>query len=224
MITSKILGLFIGKPRAFRGDEMSSIGRTETFSPIFLSKKGLDGDIFADSKHHGGADKALHIYPVEHYHHWQQMLGDHNLLQTAGAFGENISAAGMTEDLIYIGDRFQIGQAIIECSHGRQPCWKIEHYFGRKNMVADILTHGHCGLYFRVIKEGPIAKDDHIIQIERASPIADEGLRRWTVAQIFNLLYSGQHKNRQEDLHDVIKVNALADAWKQRAKSLIKSR
>lgn len=222
MIVSQILGLYTGKPRAFRGDEMSSIGRTETHGPIFLSKMGLLGDKFADSKHHGGADKALHIYPFEHYRRWQQMLGDHDLLKSAGAFGENISATGMTEDIIYIGDRFEIGDAIIECSHGRQPCWKIEHYFGRKNMVADILQHGHCGLYFRVIKEGMIAKDDRIVQIQAAGVSDANAPRRWSVAKLFHLLYSDQHQKHQDDLRDLMALDALAEAWKKRVQSLIK--
>lgn len=215
MIKSKILGLYIGKPQQFRGAEQSSIGRTETYAPVFLSKMGLDGDQVADTKNHGGTDKALHLYPIEHYDRWRNILGDHDMLNRAGAFGENISADAMTEDKIKVGDQFKIGDAIIECSHGRQPCWKIEHHFGQKQMVIDILKHGHCGLYFRIVQEGVICAADIIEQIK----IADHD---WTVAKIFNLLYSDDHANRQDDLYQLLGVKTLASAWKKRAQSLIK--
>lgn len=181
-----------------------------------LTKDGLEGDHVADTKNHGGPDKALHLYPYEHYQYWRNKLGDHKLLNSAGAFGENISALGLTEPCVKIGDRFTIGQAIIELSHGRQPCWKIEHRFERKNMVADILANGHCGLYFRVVEGGNIAKGDRITQISTAD-------HDWTVSRIFNLLYSGQHKNdeAQQCLHQLLALDSLADAWKRRTQSLI---
>lgn len=228
MIISEILGLYIGKPKLLRAhdgakdDEYSSIGRTETNKRLYLSKMGLAGDEFADPKHHGGIDKALHIYPFEHYRHWNDILGDHDLLQSAGSFGENISASGMTEDKICVGDHFQMGDAIVECSHGRQPCWKIEAQFKRKNMVANIIQHGHCGIYFRVIQEGYIGKGDMIRQVENKAmeDMANES-KRWSIAQIFHLLYSGAHLDRQDDVHSLIALPALAEAWKKRARALI---
>lgn len=216
MITSEILGLFIGKPLRFRDKEHSAIARSPFLGPVMLSENGLEGDQVADTKNHGGPDKALHLYPYEHYPYWRKKLGGHQLLDSAGAFGENISALGLTEDIVKIGDRFQMGKAVIELSHGRQPCWKIEHRFERKQMVADILTNGHCGLYFRVVRSGEVEKGDLIEQIY--SP--DHG---WTVQRVFQLLYSGQHKNEkgQQSLSQLLELDSLADAWKNRARSLI---
>jgi len=184
MLVSHISSLFIGKPKKFRGDgEYSSISRSLTQGPILLTETGLAGDQVADTINHGGPDKALHLYPLEHYDYWRSKLGPHRLLEQAGAFGENISANDLSEDKVKIGDRFQIGKAIIEISHGRQPCWKIEHHFGVKKMVSDILKTGYCGLYFRVIQNGLIAQGDKIEQINNLD-------HDWTVQRVFMLLYS----------------------------------
>ena len=216
MIKSKILNLFFGRPLKFRDQEFSSIARKEVEGSIRLSKDGLDGDQVADTKNHGGPDKALHLYPYEHYQYWRNKLGAHQLLDQAGAFGENISALGLCEDKVKIGDRFAIGQSIIEISHGRQPCWKIEHHFDRKNMVVDILRNGNCGIYFRVLQEGVITKGDTIDQIYSPN-------HQWTVLRVFEHLFFGQHKTdkSQASLHQLMALDSLADAWKKRVQSLI---
>jgi len=216
MIKSKILNIFVGKPKFFRGQVRSSIARAPVSSSINLFYNGLDGDEVADNKNHGGPDKALHLYPFEHYQYWQDKIGDHPLLEQAGAFGENISALGLTEDKVKIGDQFQIGEAIIELSHGRQPCWKIEHHFNEKNMVKDIFSTSHCGLYFRVINEGKIDTGDMIEQIYTSC-------HDWSVKKTFQTIFSGQYKdqNIQYDLQNLIELDTLAGVWKSKAKSLI---
>lgn len=213
MIKSNVSHLFIGQPRPFRGETYSSMSREESHASILLTKMGLEGDACADTESHGGLDKALHIYPFEHYDLWRSLIGDHPMLDKGCAFGENITANGMTEDKIKVGDQFIIGEAIIECSHGRQPCWKIEHNFGLKNMVSSIIKHGHCGLYFRVLKEGTIKQGDVIEQVH--SPEHD-----WTVSRIFSLLFGGRHKEFPEQLDQLIALEPLAEAWKRRVKSL----
>ncbi len=214
MIKSKISHLFIGGPRPFRGDTYSSMRREESAAPLLLTKMGLEGDSCADTENHGGADKALHLYPSEHYDLWRSLIGDHPMLDTVCAFGENISARNMIEDRIKVGDQFIIGDAMIECSHGRQPCWKIEHNFGLKNMVSSIIKHGHCGLYFRMLKEGVIQQGDIIEQVY--SPEHD-----WTISKIFSLLFAGGYRANPEQLEELIALEPLAEAWKSRAKSLM---
>lgn len=206
--------MYIGRPRPFRGDTYSSMRREESAAPLLLTKMGLERDSCADTENHGGVDKALHIYPSEHYELWRSLIGDHPILDKGCAFGENISASGMIEDRIKVGDQFTIGDAVIECSHGRQPCWKIEHNFELKNMVSNIIKHGHCGLYFRVLKEGVIKQGDTIEQVH--SPEHD-----WAISKIFSLLFTGGHKAYPEQLEQLIALEPLAEAWKSRAKSLM---
>jgi len=216
MISSRIDALFTGKPKQLSPDgKKSSIARSPTGGPVMLRTEGLDGDEVADKFSHGGPDKALHLYPAEHYPFWIEKLGGHPLLRQSGAFGENISATGLTEERIKIGDKFRVGNALIEVSHGRQPCWKIDHHFGVKGLSKQVIKTKRCGLYFRVLEEGKIAPGDAIEQIYAA----DHG---WSVARVFNLLIAGGHTadGAALQLKEIIQLEPLARVWRDRARGL----
>ena len=223
MITSTIEALLIGGPVPFRSDgAFSTIGsRIDVAAPVQLTSLGFAGDKVGDPTVHGGHDKAVHFYPVEHYAAWADDFGKshaapHLLLQRLGGFGENIAALGMTEDLVRIGDRFRIGSALVEISQGRQPCWKIDHHFGVKGMTAGVIRTGRSGYYFRVIEEGLVAPDDVIEQVERAG-------HGWTVERAFQMLIGGLHKavGAQTALKELTELEPLADNWRARAAQLL---
>jgi MOSC domain-containing protein YiiM len=170
---------------------------------------------------HGGSDKAVHFYPAEHYPAWRAdfakaKLDPHPHLERLGGFGENISASGMSEDKVHIGDRFRIGGALVEISQGRQPCWKIDHHFGMKGMAAGVIRTGRSGYYFRVIEEGLVAPDDRMEQIERAN-------HGWTVQRAFQLLIAGMHKapGAVQALKELSMLEVLAKNWRERAVRLL---
>ena len=221
MIISQIDDLFIGGPKPFRSDgTMSAMARESVSIPVMLRKLGFDGDQVADPTVHGGVDKAVHFYPAEHYPRWiayfaQAGIGPHPLLEASGAFGENISASGLTEDKVKIGDRFRIGKALVEVAQGRQPCWKIDHHFGVRGLSGAVITSGRCGLYFRVIEEGAVAPMDLIEQV-------DEAKHYWTVERTFKLLIGGGHKavGAKADLIALSKLETLAETWRLRAAKL----
>jgi MOSC domain-containing protein YiiM len=226
MNTSKIDALLVGRPVPFRGDgAVSSIGsRMLAQGPVQLTSMGFAGDKVGDPTVHGGTDKAVHFYPVEHYAAWaddfrKSHAEPHPHLQRLGGFGENIAATGMTEDLVYIGDRFRIGSALVEISQGRQPCWKIDHHFGVKGMTAGVIRTGRSGYYFWVIEEGLVAPGDMIEQVERAR-------HGWTVERAFQMLIGGLHKVEGSDvaLRELVEMEALADNWRARALQLLTSR
>lgn len=223
MITSAIDALLTGAPVSFRGEgEDSSIGaRVRAEAAIRLSPTGFEGDRVGDPAVHGGADKAVHFYPGEHYPVWQADFAGsgrdpHPHLGRLGGFGENISALGMTEDKVQIGDRFRIGTALVEISQGRQPCWKIDHHFGVRGMMAAVIETGRSGYYFRVLEEGLVAPDDSIEQIERAR-------HGWTVERSFQLLIGGLHKTPGADaaLRELAALETLAANWRHRALKLL---
>jgi len=93
--------------------------------------------------------------------------------------------AGLTEDMVHIGDRFRLGTSLIEVSQPRQPCWKIDHRFGHKGMVARIVSTGRCGWYFRVIESGDVTAGD---SLERVAI----GAAEWSVARVFQALVAGK--------------------------------
>lgn len=220
MIVSQIDTLLIGGPKPFRADgTMSAMAREPVGRPVMLRKLGFDGDQVADPAVHGGADKAVHFYPPEHYPKWiAQFTAEgfsHPLLEYPGAFGENISASGLTEDKIRVGDRFRVGMALVEISQGRQPCWKIDHHFGVHGLTVAVIKTGRCGGYFRVIEEGEIAPGDVIEQVERAD-------HDWTVERVFKLLIGGGHRaaGASAELSALAALETLAESWRGRAAKL----
>lgn len=220
MILSQIDVLLIGRPKPFRADgTMSAMAREPVDRPVLLRKLGFEGDEVADPMVHGGVDKAVHFYPAEHYPKWIAHFAADGfavpLLDQAGAFGENISASGLTEDSLRIGDRFRIGRALVEVAQGRQPCWKLDHHFGVHGLSGAVIGCGRCGGYFRVIEEGEVAPGDTIRQVHQAG-------HDWTVARTFELLIAGGHKaaDALPDLQLLGQLETLADTWRIRAAKL----
>lgn len=174
-----------GTARPFNGAELSAIQKRPQEGPVQIHAEGLAPDEQADRRVHGGPEMALHLYPLDHHAWWRGEIGDHPLLDEPGSFGSNLALRGLTEDQVHIGDRFACGTALIEISQPRQPCWKIEHRFGQKGMVAAIVRSGRCGWYFRVIEAGEVAAGE---SLERVSI----GAAEWSVARVFRALVAGK--------------------------------
>lgn len=211
-----VTALLIGRPRPFRGEEMSAIARTPVNGAVWLGPTGFEGDEVANKEAHGGPDKALHHYALDHYPWWRARLGDHPLLDAPGAFGENLSTEGLVETELRIGDRFRLGDALVELSHGRQPCWKLDHRFGvkgRDSVMAAIVASGRCGFYYRVLEPGMVAPGDTMA-------LTECGDERWSVARAFALLVGGGHKAEPAAVRELATLPALAEAWRSRAAKL----
>lgn len=221
MILTQIDTLLIGGPKPFGADgEMSAMARVAVDRPVMLRRLGFEGDQVADPSVHGGVDKAVHFYPAEHYPKWiAHFAGEgisHLLLDNAGAFGENISASGLTENKVRIGDRFRIGKALVEVAQGRQPCWKIDHHFGERGLTGAVIKTGRCGGYFRVIEEGEVAPEDRIEQVEQAG-------HDWTIERVFKLLIGGGHQGEgaKSELKALAALETLAESWRSRSAKLV---
>jgi MOSC domain-containing protein YiiM len=214
MIRTPLDHVLIGTPKPFGdGGEMSAIAKIPADRPLMLGFEGLEGNQVADPIHHGGRDKAVHLYPIEHYPFWQNKYPDIDVLERPGAFGENFSCAGLTEDLLCLGDIFRVGEALIECSHARQPCWKLNHRFGRSDALKAVVRTGKSGSYFRVLEEGRVTAGDELVQQEQ--PLPD-----WPLDRLFGLIVGGQHKDRAGDLKALSLNPVLAEAWRIRAAQL----
>lgn len=209
----QVEALLTGMPVPFRNGEMSAIAKRPVNGPVRIGFLGLEGDHQADPVHHGGTDKAVHLYVLDHYPFWRDFTGGHALLDAPGAFGENIAASGLDEHAICLGDRFRLGAALLEVSHGRQPCWKIDHRFGRKDMTAAIVGNHKCGVYFRVIEEGEAEAGTDMALVERSHP-------EWTVARLFHLLIGGGAKADMMAVRALAEMPVLAQAWRERAAKL----
>jgi MOSC domain-containing protein YiiM len=220
MILSQIDVLLIGQPKPFHVDgTMSAMARLPEDRPVFLGKHGFAGDRVGDPTVHGGPDKAVHFYPAEHYPKWIAHFAAENfvhpLLDQAGAFGENISACGLLEDNVRIGDQFRLGRAVVEVAQGRQPCWKLDHHFGVHGLSGAVIKSGRCGGYFRVIEEGEVAPGDRIEQVRAAG-------HDWTVERVFKLLIGGGHRGEgaKSALRALAALETMAESWRTRAAKL----
>ncbi|MEO9469505.1 MOSC domain-containing protein [Parasphingorhabdus sp.] len=217
MITTILDSLLIGVPQPFKVDgELSAIKKTPVSDKIWLGAMGLEGNQVADPVHHGGLDKAVHLYPADHYDFWRQRYPDLELLDQPGAFGENFSCSGLTEDRLCLGDRFRVGDALIACSHARQPCWKLNHYFGHKDVMKTVVQTAKSGSYFRVLEPGSVRAGDQMIQCEQPLP-------EWPLDRLFMMLIGGKHKGQGAELCFLAETELLAETWRTRAANLANS-
>lgn len=171
--------LLAGVARPYtRPGSMSAIDKRPLDGTVAIGELGLAGDEQGDRRVHGGPDKAVHHYPFDHYATWRAELGPLPLLESPGAFGENLSTRGLTEADVCLGDRFELGTALLEVSQGRQPCWKLNDRFGVPRMARLVQDTGRTGWYYRVLQPGGARAGDTLRLAARPHP--DWPLRRLT--------------------------------------------
>ena len=206
-VAMKLLSVNVGLPREVEWDGRiirTSIFKRPVAGPVQVSNINLDGDQQSDLTVHGGVDKAVYVYPSEHYAFWHGELPDADL--GWGAFGENFTTQGALDDkAVHIGDRFRIGSAEFVVTQPRMPCFKLGIRFGRADMVKRFLHSGRNGFYFAVAKEGEVAAGDSIELIERD----ENGV---TVAEIVELYTADAAK--QDFLQRVSELPALPENWR----------
>lgn len=135
---------------------------------VWLGYQGLRGDQQADRKYHGGADKAVCVYAAEHYPDWRKSLNLPDM--THGAFGGNFTTQGLLEADVCIGDIFQVGEARVQISQPRQPCWKLARRWRIKDLTAQVEQNGRTGFYFRVLQHGWVEAGERFDLLERSFP------------------------------------------------------
>ena len=202
----RILSVNVGLPRevTWQGKLVTTgIFKEPVKAPVMLRTLNLDGDQQADLTVHGGVDKAVYVYPSEHYGYWRAELPEVDL--SWGMFGENFTTEGLLEETVYIGDRFRIGDAQVVVTEPRMPCYKLGIKFGRADIIKRFLTSRRTGFYFAVAREGMVSAGDAIEFIGRDQ-------REISVADITRL-YAFE-KNDLKGLRRAIGVEALPESWK----------
>jgi MOSC domain-containing protein YiiM len=164
----KILSLHVARPKrvVYQGNTISTgIFKQPLSGPVRLRTLNLDGDRQADLSVHGGPNKAVYGYPSEHYAFWREELRGIDL--PWGMFGENFTTTGLAEDDLHVGDRFQIGSAIVVVRQPRTPCYKLAARFRRDDILERFLLSGRSGFYFSVEQEGSVESGDAFKLLER---------------------------------------------------------
>jgi MOSC domain-containing protein YiiM len=202
----KLISMSVGRPQdvTWHGRAVtSSIWKTPVEGRVHVSRLNLDGDQQADLTVHGGADKAVYVYPREHYAYWQSELPDLDF--PWGAFGENLTIEGLLEDQAQIGDRLRVGSAEFIVTQPRMPCYKLGVRFDRPDMVKRFLQSKRTGFYLAVLREGEVAAGDAI-------EFTDRQTNGVTITDIVDL-YTADSQN-QELLRRAAETPALPEGWK----------
>lgn len=184
-VIGRVEAVLVGRVAPYtRPGSASAIAKQPVAGRVAAGPLGLAGDEQADTHVHGGADKAIHVYPSEHYAAWRAELGPLESLAAPGGFGENLATLGIDEHGLCLGDRLQIGTAglLLEVAQGRQPCWKLNDRFGVADMASRVQDTLRTGWYGRVLTPGTIGAGDDIVLLARPHP-------DWPVARLMALLY-----------------------------------
>jgi MOSC domain-containing protein YiiM len=182
----------------------TSIFKEPVAGRLRVSTLNVEGDQQSDLTVHGGAEKAVYVYPSEHYPFWRTEVS--NMELASAVFGENFTSAGLLEDTVHIGDRFRVGSAEFVVTQPRMPCYKLGIRFNRPDMVKRFLQSGRTGFYFAVLKEGEIAAGDSIEVLERDK-------HNVTVADVVNL-YREDAVN-EELLRRISELPSLPNSWRE---------
>ena len=143
-----------------RGNDVrTGLWKLPVQGPVAIGELGLDGDFQADGRHHGGPDKAVYAYAEEDVGWWEQQLGRE---LGPGFFGENLTLRGVDVNGARVGERWQVGTAILEASEPRGPCWKLQTKIGEPRFVKRFAQAGRPGTYLRVVREGMVTAGDPV--------------------------------------------------------------
>jgi len=170
---------------------------------VQMGRLGLDGDAVADSRHHGGPDKAVLCYAGSHYRDWNREYPQRKM--GPGAFGENLTIAEVDETTVCIGDQFQMGQSRVEVSQPRQPCWKIARRWGISTLTKTVAQTGRTGWYIRVKQPGVIHAGQEMSLLHRPHP-------DWTVARANDVMFG--RESDPVSVTELMNLSELADAWR----------
>ncbi|AHV99423.1 MOSC domain-containing protein [Paenibacillus sabinae] len=206
-LVMNIISLNVGMPVTthYKGKPLETgIYKFPAVGPVRLSADGLAGDGQADLVNHGGPDKAVCVYPSEHYAYWEEWLG--KKLDCA-AFGENLTTAGLLETEVCIGDIYEIGNALVQVSQPRYPCFKLSQKHGPADMPAQVLKTGFSGFYFRVLREGELTPGSAIVKVSSG----DGGV---PVLRVLQMMASGRGDKR--GLEELVRLEALASGIRSR--------
>ena len=210
----RLVSVNVGLPRLvlWRGEPVSTgIYKEPVAGRVILRRLNLEGDRQADLTVHGGKDKAVYVYPSEHYAYWQSELPDMQL--PYGMFGENFTTEGLDESSVNIGDRFRIGSALVVVTQPRMPCCKLGIKFGRSDIIRRFHRSERSGFYLAVLEEGEVGAGDVWEQVERDRHSV-------SVADINRLYF--RDKDNLAMLRRAIQIEALPKGWKSKFQEQIR--
>ncbi len=203
----QLISINVGSTRQvdFEGRKFSTgIFKFPVFGSVAVSLTQIQGDGQADLESHGGVDKAVYLYPLEHYSFWRKELGED--IEELGSFGENFTAQGMLEEEVCIGDTFKVGSTIVQVTQPRTPCYKLAARFNRADLPRKFLKSLKSGFYLRVLQPGQVTAEDRFI-------LCDQDPKPVTVCEVART-YHFQRDDRKA-IEGVLENRSLATEWRR---------
>src|SRR5271170_5987160 len=209
----RLLSVNVGLPRdvTWNGKTVrTAVWKSPVAGRQMVRKLDIDGDAQADLAGHGGEQRAVFVYQMDSYHYWERVLGRNDFI--FGQFGENFTVEGLLDNEVCIGDRYRIGDAIVEVTQPRVTCYRVGVRMNEPRMAALLVEHHRPGFYFRVLQEGEVGAGDDIVKIA-------DGPERMSVAEVDALLYLPGHS--REQLQRVLQIPALSKGWQSSFQAML---
>jgi MOSC domain-containing protein YiiM len=208
ILTSRIDHVFAGGLGVLKPEgQTTGMFKRRISGPARVEPHGIVGDQHADPRVHGGPEKAVHHYAAQHYADIAQAFTQCAAQLVAGSLGENISARGLSERTVHIGDVWRIGSSVLQVSQPRSPCWKINHRFDAERLSMFVARERITGWYYRVLQPGLIEAGDAIELLERHT-------EQFSVDRFWEVQLS--HRPLIEDLLALSTTPGLAEDWQRR--------
>jgi len=212
-MTGRLLSVNVGKPQdlTWHGRTVyTAVWKRPVEGPVQVRWLNIDGDGQGDLAGHGGEQRAVFVYQIESYQYWQDQLGRDDF--EYGQFGENFTVAGLGDDQVCIGDRYQIGEALFEVTQPRVTCYRVGIRMNDPQIPALLVSRHRPGFYLRVLREGAVQAGDDIAQVA-------SGPQAMTVAETDALLYLPGHPRKQ--LLRALQIPALSEGWKASFRAML---
>src|SRR5271170_1234860 len=209
----RLLSVNVGLPRDVSWNDKTvrtSVWKFPVDGRRMVRKLDIDGDAQADLAGHGGEQRAVFVYQMDSYHYWERFLGRNDF--AFGQFGENFTVEGLLDSEVCIGDRYRIGDAVLEVTQPRVTCYRVGIRMNEPRMPALLVAHHRPGFYFRVLQEGEVGAGDDIVKIA-------DGPEQITVADTDALLYLPGHS--REQLQRALQIPALSKGWQSSFQAML---
>ena len=210
-----LVAVNVGLPRdvVWRGRTVhTGVWKRAVDGPRMVRTLNVEGDGQGDLAGHGGPHRAVLVYQLDSYEHWQRHFGRDDFEH--GQFGENFTVDGLPDDEVCIGDQYEIGDALFEVSQPRVTCYRVGLRLGEPRLPALLVSHHRPGFYLRVLREGTVQAGDAIGKVLA-------GPERVSVADIDSLLYLPGHD--RDDVGRALRIPALSPGWKQSFEALLRT-
>ena len=210
----KVISLNVGKIREVSWDGktiQTGVFKEPVTESLEVKGINIDGDSQGNKKSHGGIDRAVYAYPMEHYQYWKKQYPQKEL--PFGMFGENLTTEGVFEDKVFVGDVFRIGTAELMATQPRMPCYRLGIRFDDQSIIDNYLATDFCGIFFKILHEGKIQAGDDITLIKKDP----------NTMSIVEIYYLMQNKGDNKTINRALQLDHLPETLKIRFQKVLET-